>query len=199
MLFRRRQQENSMSRLRTALWPRVSFSRSAQYFHKRVLRLAGTPHAVALGVAIGAAVAFTPFLGFHVIIAIVIAWLLGANLVAAAVGSALANPLTLPFIFASTYRLGRVFVGGPSHFRNGGDVPSNLAEKSLHAIWPVIKPMLVGSIPLGLAAGAVVYVVVLLATRAFRAMRKERLAARLRQQRAHRDGPKLGGPTMESA
>lgn len=193
MLFRRRQQQDRLSRLRVALWPRVSWSRSAQYFQKRVMRLAGSPHAVALGFAIGVAVAFTPFLGFHILIGIGVAYLVGANLVAAALGTAVANPLTIPFILASTYRFGRMLVGGPAHFRNGSDVPANLAEKSLHAIWPVIKPMMVGAIPLGLAAGIVAYVVLLLATRAFRAVRSERLAARRRAQ-----PPRTGRPKMES-
>jgi uncharacterized protein (DUF2062 family) len=191
MLFRRRTVQNPLARLRTALWPTVSVSRSAQYFQKRVMRLAGSPHAVALGVAVGVAIAFTPFLGFHIIIALPIAWLLGANLVAAALGTAVANPLTIPFIWAATYRLGRVFVGGPAHFSRGADVPANLAEKSLHAIWPVIKPMLVGSIPIGLAAGVVAYLMVLAATRGFRAMRAERLAARRRQRHA------AAHPTLE--
>jgi uncharacterized protein (DUF2062 family) len=186
MLFRSREPTDPMTRLRLAVWPRVSWSRSAQYFQKRVVRLAGSPHAVALGVAVGVAVGFTPFLGFHIIIALPLAWLLGANLVAAALGTAIANPLTIPFIWAGTYRLGRIFVGGPAHFARGGDVPENLAEKSLHAIWPVIKPMLVGSIPLGLIAGAIAYFMVLAATRGFRAMRAERLAERRRQRAAAR-------------
>ncbi|MEJ0013082.1 MAG: DUF2062 domain-containing protein [Bauldia sp.] len=190
MLFRRRTEEHPIDRLRTALWPRVSFSRSAQYFQKRVMRLTGSPHAVALGVAVGVAIAFTPFLGFHILIALLIAWLLGANLVAAALGTAVANPITIPFIWAATYRVGRIFVGGP-RFRSGSDVPSNLAEKSLHAIWPVIKPMLIGSIPIGLAAGVVAYLMVLAATRGFRAVRAERLAARRRKLHA------AAHPTLE--
>jgi uncharacterized protein (DUF2062 family) len=188
MLFRSRRQDDPLTRLRLAVWPRVSWSRSAQYFRKRVVRLAGSPHAVALGFATGVAVAFTPFLGFHIIIALPIAWLLGANLVAAALGTAVANPLTIPFIWAGTYRLGRFFVGGPTRFPHGGDVPHNLAEKSLLAIWPVIKPMLVGSIPIGLLAGVIAYVMVLGATRGFRAVRAQRLAER-RQQTAPRSSP----------
>jgi uncharacterized protein (DUF2062 family) len=140
-----------------------------------------------MGVAVGVAVGFTPFLGFHIIIALPIAWILGANLVAAALGTAIANPLTIPFIWAATYRLGRVLVGAPVHLhRNGSDIPDNLAEKSLNAIWPVIKPMLAGAIPLGLIAGVIAYVMVLGATRGFRAMRAERLAARRREQHAAR-------------
>lgn len=194
MLFRRRQQQHPLSRLRVAVWPSVSWSRSAQYFRKRIMRLTGSPHGVALGFAIGVAVAFTPFIGLHIVMGIGIAYLVGANLVAAALGTAVANPLTIPFILASTYRLGRVFVGGPTHFANGDDVPANLAEKSLHVIWPVIKPMIVGAIPISLTAGVIAYVVVLLATRAFRVVRTERLATRRRQQ-----PPRTGGPKMESA
>jgi uncharacterized protein (DUF2062 family) len=109
--------------------------------------------------------------------------------VAAALGTVVANPITIPFIWAATYRLGRVFVGGPTHFVRGGDVPANLAEKSLHAIWPVIKPMLAGSVPIGLAAGLVAYLMVLGATRGVRAVRAERLAARRRKLRAAHPTP----------
>jgi uncharacterized protein (DUF2062 family) len=191
MLFRSREQPNPLTRLRLALWPRVSWSRSVQYFQKRVVRLTGTPHTVALGFAVGVAIAFTPFIGFHIVIALAIAWLLGVSLVAAALGTAVANPLTIPFILAATYRVGRVFVGGPTHFARGGDLPQNLAEKSLHAIWPVVKPMVAGSIPLGLVAGIIAYAVALGAIRGFRALRAERLAARRDQRRAAQT------PTME--
>jgi len=194
MLFRSRETPDPLTRIRTAIWPTRSWSRSFEYFRKRVLRLAGSPHAVALGVAIGVAIAFTPFLGFHILIALPIAYLVGGNLVAAALGTAFANPLTIPFIWAGTYRLGRFFVGGPAHFRSGGDVPANLAEKSLHAIWPVIKPMIVGSVPLGITAGIIAYFIVLMATSGFRAMRRERLAtaARLRSEAPPKPAPAEG-------
>jgi uncharacterized protein (DUF2062 family) len=182
MLFRSREQPDLATRVRLALWPRVSFSRSAQYQRKRVLRLTGSPHAIALGVAIGVFSSFTPLLGLHIVIALVIAVPLGANLIAAALGTAFANPLTIPFIWASTYKIGRILIGGP-HFRGGADMPHNFAEKSLHAIWPVIKPMLVGAVPLGILAAVTFYVLVFFATRGFQVMRRERLAARRRQQK----------------
>ena len=47
MLFRRRKPDGFLERVRTYLWPRRSFSRSLQYFSKRILRLKATPHAVA--------------------------------------------------------------------------------------------------------------------------------------------------------
>jgi uncharacterized protein (DUF2062 family) len=170
--------------MKLALWPRVSFRRSFEYFRKRVLRLAGSPHAIAAGVAAGVFSAFTPFLGLHIVIALVIAFFVGGNFIAAALGTTVANPVTLPFIWASTYKLGHAMLGG-GRFRTGGDLPRNFAEKSLHAIWPVIKPMLIGSIPLGIIAGLIFYVIVFYAARAFQAMRRERLAERRKAQ-----GPK---------
>ncbi|MCR4282285.1 MAG: DUF2062 domain-containing protein [Bauldia sp.] len=180
MLFRAREKAPLAERLRLALWPRVSWSRSARYMKKRVLRLAGSPYAIAAGVGVGVFSAFTPFLGLHIVIAIILAFLIGGNVVAAALGTTFANPLTLPFIWASTYKVGRVIIGGP-HFPGPDDVPANLAEKSVHAIWPVIKPMMVGSIPLGIVAGLIFYVIVFLATRAFQTVRRERLATRRRE------------------
>jgi hypothetical protein len=197
MLFRSREQPDLVTRIRTALWPRVSWSRSAQYFQKRVLRLSGSPHAIALGVAIGVAVACTPLFGFHIVIALPIAYLLGANLVASALGTAFFNPLTAPFIAAAAFRLGRFFLGGPTHFRSGGDVPANLVEKLLHGIWPVFKQTMVGAVPLGLIAGVIAYVIVRMATSGFRKMRRERLAAR-RREKQDEQRPTPTHPSMES-
>ncbi len=188
MLFRRRTPQDFWAKVRTALWPSSSFGRSAQYFQKRVLRLPGSPHAIALGVAAGVAVAFTPFFGFHTVIAIGVAFLLGGNLVAAALGSAVANPLTVGFILASTYKVGHMILGGP-RFRS--DVPANLASRSLHAVWPALKQMIVGAVPLGLVAGLIAYVIVVLATNAFQTMRRERLAARRRARNATPPGPSM--------
>lgn len=181
MLFRSREQPDWWTRFKLALVPRVSYGRSFEYFRKRILRLAGSPHAIAAGVAAGIFAACTPLLGLHIIIALIIAFFIGGNLIAAALATTFANPLTIPVLWASSYKLGHVILGG-GRFRGGGDLPRNFAEKSMHALWPVIKPMLVGSVPIGIVLGLVFYVVVFYATRAFQAMRRERLAERRREQ-----------------
>ena len=78
MLFKRRQKAGLGERVRLVLWPRRSFSRSLQYFAKRVLRLRATPHAGAAGVAAGIFASFFP-LGLHVVIAMVVAWLVAGG------------------------------------------------------------------------------------------------------------------------
>jgi uncharacterized protein (DUF2062 family) len=181
MLFRRRVRPDLLTRLRVAAWPRRSWSRSAKYFAKRVLRLSGSPHAIAAGVAAGAFASFTPFIGFHYIIGFVIAFLIGGNLLAAALGNAIGNPLTLPLIWASTYHLGNAILGTRGRVIETGELSRNLAEKSFDAILPVIRPMAVGAVPLGAATALALYVVVLYSVRAFQTMRRERLAARRRE------------------
>ena len=53
MLFRRRHPEAWFVKVRTAMWPRRSWSRSLAYVFKRIIRITATPHAIAAGVAAG--------------------------------------------------------------------------------------------------------------------------------------------------
>jgi uncharacterized protein (DUF2062 family) len=194
MLFRTRAKSSLAQRLRIAVWPRVSWSRSAQYFKQRVVRLSGSPHAIALGVAIGSGVSFTPFLGFHIVLGILIALLIGGNLVATALGTAFGNPLTFPLIWAATYRVGKAILGAPP-VHGEDNLPHSLAVRSFDALWPIVKPMAVGSVPLGLVAGVVMYVLTYQAIRAFRAIRSDRMAARRRA----RNGEAPAAETLENA
>ena len=112
MLFRRRKPDSLYDRLRTLVWPRRSFSRSWQYISKRVLRLTASPHSIAAGVAAGVFASVTPFLGFHIIMATIICYLIRGNVIAAAIGTMFANPLTLPLIWGSTLEVGRFLLHG---------------------------------------------------------------------------------------
>jgi uncharacterized protein len=183
MLFKRRKNANFWERVRTFVWPRRSFWRSAQYFVKRALRLSATPHAIAAGIAAGVFASFTPFLGFHFLIAAALAWIIGGNLVASAIGTAVGNPITFPFIWGATLEVGKLILYGRQ--------PSSIGPRDIgHLLWnldfsrlwePFLKPMAVGSLPLGIAAGLIFYVLTRWATKAFRDQRRKRLAERARR------------------
>jgi uncharacterized protein len=183
MLFRRREEPGYWERVRLSLWPRVSWSRSTLYYVKRILRLTGTPYAIAMGAAVGAAISFTPFLGFHFVLTFLIAWPLRGNLLAGAIGTFIGNPLTFPLIWASTYQIGHMLLHQESRH-----VPMRLGEDLLHKswdqLWPILYPMTVGSIPLGIASGGIVYLIVYKAVSAYREGRRERLAGLRRQANA---------------
>ena len=159
MLFKRRKQPDIRERLRLAVWPRRSIGRSLRYFGKRVLRLRATPHAIASGFACGIFAAFIPILGIHIAVALAISWLIGGNLAAAIIGTTLGNPLVLPFIWAATLEAGRFVMTGSLE---GAPLPDHLGGMLRHldfaVLWkPLIEPMLIGAVPLGLAAALIVY------------------------------------------
>jgi uncharacterized protein (DUF2062 family) len=177
MLFQRRERPGYWHRLRLWLWPRVSWRRSALYYVKRILRLSGTPHAIALGAAVGVFASFTPLVGFHLIITFVVTWALGANMIAGGIGTAIGNPLTFPLIWASTYEVGSLILRGAST-----DAPArlghDLTHKSFEQILPLLKPMLVGSVPLGLAVAIPIYLIVYKTVSAYQQARRKRFGER---------------------
>lgn len=165
-----------MERLRALVWPRKGFKRSFRYLALRLSRLSASPHSVAAGFAIGVAVAWTPFLGVHIILALALGFLLRVSLVAAALGTAVANPLTLPFIWASTWEIGHLILGrrdaaAMAHV----DFGSLLHHMDFRQLWrPVLEPMVVGStVPAALSA-TIAYLGVFIL---MRAMRRQRLHA----------------------
>lgn len=88
------------------MWPKRGFSRLVGYLVQRVLRLPGTPYSIACGVACGAAISFTPFLGLHLILSAAICYPLGGNLIAAWIGTAIGNPWTIPVFLVAAREIG---------------------------------------------------------------------------------------------
>ena len=177
MLFKRRRVQGFWERFRLWLWPRVSWRRSVLYYLKRILRLSGTPRAIALGAAIGIFTSFTPFLGFHLGITFVVTWLLGANIIAGVLATAIGNPLTFPIIWATTYQIGSLILRGANKAP-----PALLEHEIMHRpfaeIVPLLEPMIVGSIPLGATFSGITYVVVYKAVSAYQEARRRRLEGR---------------------
>lgn len=150
MLFQRREKLAVSERVRSFLWPRKGWRRSSRYVVKRILRLGGTPHAIALGVAAGVFISFTPFIGLHFVLGFVFAWLAGGNLVASAFGTFIGNPLTFPLIWASTFELGNWMLGRSARVPFEFDANTSLFNESLDALWPLIMPMTVAGVPMGI-------------------------------------------------
>ena len=174
MLFKRREQPTISETIRVALWPRRNWKRSFRYILLRLSRLRTTPHAIAIGTAAGVLISFTPFLGFHFLLAGLLAYALRGSVVASALGTFFGNPLTFPFIWAGSYELGNHILGLEAQGGAEGLVTqlatltAALAQASfeavmlaLQALWPlVLKPMMVGSLPMGMVAGMLSYVLV---------------------------------------
>jgi uncharacterized protein (DUF2062 family) len=177
MLFRRREAESFLEKIRVHLWPRRSWSRSSRYVVYRLRRLSDTPHAVALGFAAGVFVAVTPFLGAHMVMAVLVAWVIGGSIVAALLGTFIGNPLTYPLFWYSTYEVGNLMLGGASE-KPPIDLSGGIFQTSLDQLWPLLKPMTLGSVPVGLALGALCYVLVRPMVDAYKHRRRRELELR---------------------
>ncbi len=154
----------------------------------RVARLPGTPASIAAGFACGAAASFTPLVGFHFLLAALLAWVSRGNLIASAIGTVVGNPWTFPFIWVATFEIGCMMTGGDG---NGATVNFAFFFQSLwHSVveldlryfvsnvLPIWVPMLLGSLPLGLLAFCITYWPV---KRAVAGYQRARVAARHRK------------------
>lgn len=137
---------------------------------QRLGTLRASPHEIALGCALGAFVSITPLLGVQTILAVLMALLLRASVPAAIIGTFVGNPVSWPFIWVSTYFMGLHMVGLEGSFdpiavhRNvmllwGAllEPSPQLLDVTASLLWPLLWPMLAGSLPIGLLAAAVVY------------------------------------------
>lgn len=177
MLFRRREAESLLDRMRVHLWPRRSWTRSSRYVVYRLRRLSDTPHAVALGFAIGVFTATTPFLGTHMVAAALLAWVIGGSVVAALLGTFIGNPLTYPLLWYSTYEVGNLMLRGKM-VQKQIDLSGGIFQKSIEQLWPILKPMTLGSIPVGLALALLSYVLVKPMVEAYKHRRRREIKLR---------------------
>lgn len=167
-MFKRRYKPNWTTRMRNLVWPEGGWKRYGHYILLKLHRLKGTPPSIAAGLACGVAISFTPFVGFHFVLAALSAWFIRGNILASAIGTAAGNPWTFPFIWLSVLYTGRQILGM-------GDVPSTKVDflqvfegamRSLMTfdfslffkdIWPIVWPMMVGCVPFYIVAWVLTY------------------------------------------
>ncbi len=165
------------------------------YLWHRLARLPGTPYSIAAGLACGVAVSCTPFVGFHVLLAALIAWLIGANILASVIGTAAGNPWTFPVIWLWTHELGlRMGVQSNNVATDQLDFPQLFGGSMVallrfdftylydHAL-PVILPMIAGGIPTAVLVWIGVYFSVKSLVAAYQHKRKSRRGRRRRSVR----------------
>lgn len=195
MLFQRRRKENFKQRVRIALWPRRTWWRSVRYMMLRVLRLTASPHVIAMGMAAGVFASFTPFLGFHFVIAFAICFFTRGSYFAGITGTFFGNPLTFPFIWASVLSSGRFIL----HFGDEQDAPpmvvpelsADIVLNSFHTVWPVIKAMTIGAFPVGIPVAIICYFIVRQMARFYQKSRLKMLADKARSNWADKIDQKL--------
>ncbi len=197
MILKRREAIGWIKKVRNLFWPEIGFHRAAKYISHKVNRISGSPHAIALGIAAGTFASFTPFIGFHFIVAALIAWIIGGNLLASAIGTSIGNPLTFPFIWFVTHNTGSFLLGQEGReevtisapaagIRLMLSHPAHFFAELWTGLEPVFLPMCIGSIPLGLASGIVAYLLVKPAVAKYKQRRQKQREKRLAELRKRR-------------
>ena len=190
----RRQHLAWMDWLGRVIWPRTGWRRAGAYFSHRVRRLPGSPYSIAVGVACGVAVSFTPLIGLHFVIAVILAWLLGGSLIASALGTAVGNPWTFPLIWIASYRLGSWLLGLEPN------VDGLTMEDIRQNFFVVFLPMMVGGLVLGIVAWLGSFWLVRRAVSRYQLIRLSRIRRRAERsaaaqvKEAARDDSRQGGP-----
>ena len=131
---------------------------------RRVLRFllhtGDTPHRTALAFGIGVFIAFSPFLGVHMWIALLIAFLFRLNRVAILAGTYLNNPWTFAPMYLAGTSFGCFLLGRP--FDGLSSIDWSLHGRAFYRqVWHVLsrygKPFLLGNTILGLMCGVLGY------------------------------------------
>lgn len=122
---------------------------------RQVLHLEESPQRTALAFAVGAAIAFCPLYGFHMVLVGICSWAFRLNFLALLAGAFINNPWTLVPVLGATYWIGAVILGR-------SDRPSfDWNELGFRAIYeqvmPYAVPFVVGGIVLSLVAAIVSY------------------------------------------
>ncbi len=137
-----------------------------RFFIYRVLHVDDTPHRIALGVAIGIFITWTPTIGLQMVLVLALAALLRANKAVGVPFVWISNPLTLLPIYGSNYWLGTKILGSEYDFsklspfvdavKAGGNWFERLSA-AWKAMWSIFLPLWLGSVVIGAALGIITY------------------------------------------
>ncbi|SHI85252.1 DUF2062 domain-containing protein [Wenxinia saemankumensis] len=200
MVFKRRDRRSPGRAVLEVVYPRGGWRRAFDYVKHRIRRLPDTPEKIGRGIWAGVFAAWTPFYGFHFIVAALLAKVLRGNILAALLGTFAGNPLTYVPIGVIALGTGHAILGRPpgsdpgrglgADFAGAGrDLWHNLgaAFGPEQAHWgrlaqfyhDVFLPYLVGGILPGIVASTVAYYVTVPLIAAYQNRRRKLLRAKL--------------------
>ena len=135
-------------------------------YYRRAQRLRGSVDSLALGAALGAAIATTPTMPLHTFITIGLALLLRINVVAAILaGTLISNPLPIVPQYYLVWRVGNFFFPGQLSWERILSILHQIEEQGILSSLDVlrgvgsdtIKIMLCGGMVLAVPAGLITY------------------------------------------
>lgn len=115
MILKRPTKQPILQKIRNLIWPKMGFKRLAYYYKHRTIRIPAGEVPIALGLAFGCAVSWTPTFGTHLLQCALFCWMTRANWIAAFLGSAFGNPWTTPMLMLISYHVGKALFVATGH------------------------------------------------------------------------------------
>ncbi|PIE66654.1 MAG: hypothetical protein CSA23_08080 [Deltaproteobacteria bacterium] len=120
----------------------------------RMRQLEGNPHYIAMGMAVGIFISITPIIPLQTIVAVALAFMVRGSKSAAALGTWLSNPITIPLVYYTNYKLGCFLLGYQTTLDTiAFDSFAQLMELGLEVTWA----MIVGGVVIGSILGVLAY------------------------------------------
>lgn len=107
MILKRRDKESLISKVQNLIWPKMGWRRVFHYYKHRILRLPHSTHDIAMGLASGCVVSWTPTFPFQILQCFIFCKVVKANFPAALLGTVFGNPWTFPILFTIAYQVGQ--------------------------------------------------------------------------------------------
>ena len=115
-----------------------------------------SPYAISSGFACGSMVSFTPLLGLHFVLAVLFAYLIRGNFIAALIGTAVGNPITFPLIWGMIYKVG-TYVTTINHVKLNQDINFDMI---INQSYEIFFPMFVGGIIIAPLVWTITYFII---------------------------------------
>jgi len=176
---------------------RLKWRRRSRVMLLELLGREETPERVATAIGLGVGIGFSPFIGLHLAIALVLAWLFRLNKIDTVLGTLCGQIPTWTPVFPLGYRVGRAILGYDRYTvrRLNWDAifhshitwifhPAETAHKVFgwHAVGPRVASFFVGTTVVAAFLGLVAYLVALMLLRLYH-RRHPRVAIRAAQRR----------------
>ena len=140
--------------------------RFIRYYYLRFIRLQGSPRSLALGTAIGAAIALTPTVPLHTILILLVTLMLRVNPLAGIIaGTLISNPLTVVVQYYFSWKIGNAIFPDRLTWTRIQMVLETIEESGLvdglktlsHLGLDSILVMMTGGLIIALPTGVIIY------------------------------------------
>ena len=165
MLFKRGMPLPVLSRLLQFIHPKTGYTRAFKYLKKRFYRMTDSSYSLAMGFTCGVMLSFTPFVGFHFIIAGFLAYVINASIFMAALGTLVGNPWTFPIMWWASLKIGNSVLG---YFQlKNLDITVDM-NSIVSSVYSIMIPWLIGSFLISLVFGPPMYFIMYLSMKKVR-------------------------------